>query len=93
MVLLAISVLFACVSMFGMSVRPFDAFAWLPMLSISPLCSFPVLAGEFHVCGLFGCILMFSASYTGVIACVQMFGVPAWFLDSSDSFAHPFVPW
>ena len=90
-VLHPISVLSACVSMFRMSVRQFNASTWLPTLSVSPLCGFPVLAGEFRVCGSFECVLMFSASYTGVIACVHMFGVPSWFLDSSDSFAQPFV--
>ena len=46
---------------------------------------------EFHVSGSFGCVLMFPASFAGVIVRVRMFSMRGWFLDPSVSFAQPFA--
>ena len=55
-------------------------------------CCFSPPLGEFRVFGSFGCVLMFPASFAGVIVRVRMFSMLGWFLDLSVSFAQPFAP-
>ena len=93
---LTISVSFATVPVMfptlWLSLCPLDGFVVSLKLFDSCECCFAAPLGEFCVFGLFGCILMFPASFAGVIVCVRMFSVPGWFLDPSVSFAQPFVP-
>ena len=89
---LMISISFSAVSvsfpMLSLSLHLLDRFVVSPKLFDS--CEAPPL-GEFRGFGSFGCVLMFPASFAGVIARVCMFGMPRWFLDPSVSFAQPFA--
>ena len=80
---LTISISFAAVPVsfptLWLSLRPLDRFVVSPKPFDSCECCFAPLLGEFRVFGSFGCVLMFPASFAGVIARVCMFGIPRWF--------------